>query len=158
MSEPLQEKKELARMREDMARTRIEMSHSLAERREASKEVVRHQRQQQNQELALKGNLDAMKLSHQLDVEVRDRDFADSVREENLRLQSLGSELAVRWQYEKAQSQHEHNLLMEQLQGEIMKTHSRGQIRAQTNGKRRVVRREVTTLQSRIGFRVWAIF
>ena len=45
--------------------------------------------------IAATGNLEAMRLAHDLDGETRERDFLDLVREENVRLQSLIQETKI---------------------------------------------------------------
>ncbi len=117
MPDSLEEKKELLRLKEDMNRARLEMSSGLAVERQKSRELSHQQRQ----ELALQGNLEAVKLNHELDPVIRDRDFADLVREENVRVQSLGAELSLRWQYDKAQKNLEQKQTMEQMQAELMR-------------------------------------
>lgn len=117
MPDSFEEKAALARMRDDMARSRTHMSHELALQRQSHREA----KQLQRREAMLEGNLEQIELKHQIDPEIRDRDFADLVREENVRIQSLGAELALKWQYNKAEKQLDHNQAMEALQGEILR-------------------------------------
>ena len=54
-------------------------------------------------------------------VEQRDLDFYDRVREENLRLQALSAELAIRSQYGAAQAKQDHKQSLEVIYAELLK-------------------------------------
>ena len=45
--------------------------------------------------LAQEGNLEAMRLAHEFDIEIRERDYLDLIRQENIRLQSLLKETQI---------------------------------------------------------------
>lgn len=121
MSDDLWDKKELLALRESYARERAAMNDRLITQRQQDKE----HRAQMNQQLAIRGNLEAIKLNHELDEETRERDFADLVREENLRLQSAASEQAIAWRYQKAQMTLSHQQQLEAIKANIMQmTHA----------------------------------
>lgn len=58
-------------------------------------EFRRQQAQTDAAAIAATGNLEAMRLAHELDAETRERNFLDLVREENVRLQALIQETKI---------------------------------------------------------------
>lgn len=85
------EKRSLAEINHQNTLARQRESRLDRERLEARKEAARANAAA----IAQTGNLDAMRLAHELDEETRERDFLDLVREENVRLQSLVQETKV---------------------------------------------------------------
>jgi len=93
--EDFNDKKELAEHRDTLARNRASEARESSQSFRRELEVARDQAKQRTAQLAATGNLEAMKLDHDLDPERRDRDFADLIRNENVRLQSLQTELQL---------------------------------------------------------------
>ena len=86
---------------EKRALSQLNHSNSLERQREARADRERLEAQKQRARtntaaIAQTGNLEAMKLAHELDEERRERDFLDLVREENVRLRSLVQEAKIR--------------------------------------------------------------
>lgn len=87
----------------DEKRALAEASHqnTLARQREARADRERLEARREAAKanaaaIAQTGNLEAMRLAHELDGETRERDFLDLIREENVRLQSLVQETKIR--------------------------------------------------------------
>lgn len=95
MSEDLDDKKELIQHRDQLARERASEARDASQRFRIEIETAKERSRQRTAQLATTGNLEAMKLDHELDPERRDRDFLDLVRTENIRLQSLQTELQL---------------------------------------------------------------
>ena len=82
------EKRALADVNHQNALSRQREAREARDRAEARKIAAKSELSA----LAQTGNLEAMRLAHELDGETRERDFLDRIREENLRLQSLVKE------------------------------------------------------------------
>ena len=85
------EKRALAEVNHQNALSRQRETRLDRERFKARKEAARANAAA----IAQTGNLEAMRLAHDLDGETRERDFLDLVREENVRLQSLIQETKI---------------------------------------------------------------
>jgi len=97
----------------------LEESARLRATNERERDYRRYDERQALTEAELEG---ALKL-RQFDtsVEQRDLDFYDQVREENLRLQALSAELAIRAQHGAAQAKQEHKNSLEMVYAELLK-------------------------------------
>ena len=106
----------------DDLHTRLKLIEEQARLRATTERERDHRRYDERQALTEAEVEGALKL-RQFDtsVEQRDLDFYDRVREENLRLQALSAELAIRAQHGAAQAKQEHKNALEVVYAELLK-------------------------------------